>query len=286
MFEQHYVFFKRCLFLISAIILLIVRIDERDLPDPDGAKIIGRQRYVLEDYYASNQGVTNDGSYYYFSGTKSRGRADLGKADMETGEIFLINTSPIPKDLVDLGCNHIGGLSYHDGIVYAAIEDGPDYLHPFIALYDAETLRFTGKYYELPRELHVEGVPWCAVDAEKNVIYTAEWSNATVLNVFSLDDLSLVGTIPLSAPIDRMQGGEVFDGKLYLSCDEENDLKRIFSVDVDTGEVRVEFTRNIGKVFEAEGLTVYPDEQGRPVFCVLDRGERRKSVDLTKYRLT
>lgn len=286
MFDRHYSFFKRFLFLISAVILLIVRIDERGLPDPDGAVIVGRQRYVLEDYYASNQGVTNDGAYYYFSGTKGGGRADLGKADMETGEIFLINTSPIPKELVDLGCNHIGGLSYFDGTVYAAIEDGPDYLHPFIALYDAETLAFTGKYYELPWELHVEGVPWCAVDADRNVLYTAEWSSATVLNVFSLDDMSLVGTIPLSEPIDRMQGGEMFEGRLYLSCDEENDLKRVFSVDVSTGEVRVEFTRNVGRVFEAEGMTIYPDEQGRPVFCVLDRGERRKSVNLTKYMLS
>ena len=285
MLSKYYVFFKKCLILISAIILLIVRIDERDLPKPDGAEIIGRQRYVLEDYYASNQGVTNDGEYYYFSGTKSRGRADLGKADMKTGEIFLINTSPIPKEMADLGCNHIGGLSYHDGIIYAAIEDGPDYLHPFIALYDAETLQYTGKCRELPQQLHTEGVPWCAVDEENNVLYTAEWSNSVVLNVFALDDLSLIGTIPLSEPIDRMQGGEMFDGRLYLSCDEENDLKRIFSVDVRTGEVRVEFTRNIGKVFEAEGMTIYPDENGQPVFCVLDRGERRKSVNLTKYRL-
>ena len=184
-----------------------------------------------------------------------------------------------------MGCNHIGGLSYCNGIVYAAIEDGPDYLHPFIALYDADTLKYTGKCYELPQALHTEGVPWCAVDAGENVLYTAEWSNATVLNVFALDDLHLVGTIPLSAPIDRMQGGEMFGGKLYLSCDEENDLKRVFAVDVHTGEVQVAFTRNIGRAFEAEDLTVYADTEGNPVFCVLDRGARRKSMNLTKYRL-
>ncbi len=280
MFGLSYVIFKRCLALVSAIMLLIVSIDERDLPDPTGAQIIDRQRYVLEDYYMSNQGVTNDGTYYYFSGKKN-----LGKANMKTGEIFLVNTSPIPKELQELGCDHIGGLSCYNGIIYAAIEDGPDYQHPFIALYDAETLAFTGRYYELPQELHVEGVPWCAIDVENQVLYTAEWSNATVLNVFALDDLHLLRTVPLSEPIDRMQGGEMFGGKLYLSCDEENDLKRVFSVDPTTGEVKVVFTRNIGKAFEAEDLTVYPDADGKPVFCVLDRGARRKSMNLTKYQL-
>lgn len=280
MFGLSYVIFKRCLALVSAIMLLIVSIDERDLPDPTGAQIIDRQRYVLEDYYMSNQGVTNDGTYYYFSGKKN-----LGKADMKTGEIFRINTSPIPKELQELGCDHIGGLSCYNGVIYAAIEDGPDYLHPFIALYDAETLAFTGRYYELPQELHTEGVPWCAIDAGRQELYTAEWSSATVLNVFALDDLHLIRTVPLSEPIDRMQGGEVFEGVLYLSCDEENDLKRVFSVDPTTGEVKVVFTRNIGKAFEAEDLTVYPDADGKPVFCVLDRGARRKSMNLTKYQL-
>ena len=275
-YAKSYVFFKRCIAWISAIMLLIVSMDERNLPNPDGAEIITKQRY----YFMSNQGVTNDGSCFYFSGKKN-----LGKADMQTGEIFCVNTSPIPKALKDLGCNHIGGLSYYNGIVYAAVEDGPDYQHPFIVLYDAETLEFTGKCYELPQKLHTEGVPWCAVDAEQQVLYTAEWSNAAVLNVFALDDLHLVATIPLSAPIDRMQGGELFGGKLYLSCDEENDLKRVFSVDVKTGDVQVAFSRNIGKAFEAEGLTVYPDADGKPVICVLDRGARRKSMNLTRYRL-
>ena len=280
MYAKSYVFLKRCIAWISAIVLLIVSADERNLPDPDGAVIVGKQRYVLEDYYMSNQGVTNDGNNYYFSGKKN-----LGKADIRSGEIFRINTAPIPKALKELGCDHIGGLSYYNGIVYAAVEDGPDYLHPFIVLYDADTLAYTGKCYALPQHLHTEGVPWCAVDAERSVLYTAEWSNARVLNVFALDDLHLIGTIPLSAPIDRMQGGEMFGGKLYLSCDEENDLKRVFCVDVQTGDVQAVFTRNIGKAFEAEDLTVREDTDGQPVFCVLDRGVRRRSMNLTMYRM-
>lgn len=280
-FGTVYVIFKKCVALISAVMLMIVGADEKDLPNPDGAEIIAKNTYVLYDYHMSSQGVTNDGEYFYFSGTKN-----LGKADMETGEIFLINTAPIPQELEDKGCNHIGGLSYYNGTVYAAVEDGPDYLNSFIALYDAETLEYTGKYYELPHELHLEGVPWCAIDVERNCLYTAEWSNAKVLNVFSLDDMSLVKTVPLSEPIDRIQGAEMFGGKLYMSCDEENDKKRIFSLDVETGVVEEVFARNIGAAFEAEGMTVYADKNGEPVFCVLDRGERRQSSNLTFYKLS
>ena len=275
-----YVVFKKLISLISAIMLLVVGADEKNLPLPDGAEIISKNTYVLFDYQLTSQGVTNDGEYFYFSGNKH-----LGKADMESGEIFLINTNAIPEELQAKGCNHIGGLSYYNGYIYAAVEDGPDYLNSFIVLYDAQTLEFSGTYYELPHELHIEGVPWCAVDVERNYLYTAEWSNATVLNVFSLDDMSLVKTIPLSEPIDRIQGAEMFDGKLYMSCDEENDMKRIFTLDVETGAVKECFRRNIGKGFEAEGLTVFADKNGRPVICVLDRGERRVSNNLTFYTL-
>ena len=128
-------------------------------------------------------------------------------------------------------------------------------------------------------------MPWCAIDAKRNFLYTAEWSNATVLNVFSLDDLSLVRTVPLSQPIDRIQGAEMFDDKLYMSCDEENDMKRIFTLDVESGEVEDCFARNVGKGFEAEGITVFADENGAPVICVLDRGERRVSANLTFYNI-
>ncbi len=277
-FGTIYVVFKKLISLISAIMLLVVGADEKNLPLPEGAEITAKNTYVLYDYQVTSQGVTNDGEYFYFSGNQN-----LGKADMESGEIFLINTDPIPEELKDKGCNHIGGLSYYNGYIYAAVEDGPDYLNSFIVLYDADTLEFSGTYYELPHELHLEGVPWCAVDTERNFLYTAEWSNATVLNVFSLDDMSLVKTVPLSETIDRIQGAEMFDGKLYMSCDEENDMKRIFTLDVETGKVDVCFIRNIGKGFEAEGITVFADENGEPVICVLDRGERRKSSNLTFY---
>lgn len=153
-FGTIYVIFKKVISLISAIVLMVVAADEKNLPSPD-AEIVDKYQYVLLDYQMSSQGVTNDGEYFYFSGNKN-----LSKASMETGEICRVTSNAIPKELQDKGCNHIGGLSYYNGKIYAAVEDGPDYLNSFIVLYDAETLEYTGTYYELPHELHIEGVPW------------------------------------------------------------------------------------------------------------------------------
>ena len=280
-FGTVYVIFKKCMALVSAIILLVVGADEKNTPDPVGAEVIAKNTYVLYDYHMSSQGVTNDGEYFYFSGKKN-----LGKADMKTGEIFLITTNAIPDELEELGYDHIGGLSYYNNLIYAAVEDGPDYERSCIVLYDAETLTYTGKYYNLPHELHLEGVPWCAVDVERNQLYTAEWTNAKVLNIFDLETIELIKTIPLSQPVDRVQGAEMFDGALYMSCDEEDGNKHILKVDVTTGKVETLFTRNVGAAVEAEGMTVYADENGKPVFCVLDRGARRKSSNLTFYKLS
>lgn len=269
--------------IITTIMLVIVGNSESNLPSPAGAEIVSKQTYVLIDEDVSSQGVTNDGEYFYFSSKKH-----LGKADMETGEMVTMNLYAIPQILQDKGCNHIGGLSYHNGIIYAAIEDGPDYNNSFIALYNAETLCYTGKYYEVPHELHLDGVPWCAVDAGRNCIYTAEWENTTRINVFNLETLEFERFIELKNPeeVIRIQGAEYCetDGKLYLSSDVETDEKPILAVDLETGEVTKAFSRNIGVGFEAEDITVAYTDDG-PVFYVLDRGVNRDSSNLTGYKM-
>ena len=43
----------------------------------------------------------------------------------------------MPVDIFKLGGNHIGDIDVLDGKLYAPIEDGPDYLNPYIVTYDA-----------------------------------------------------------------------------------------------------------------------------------------------------
>lgn len=273
-----YVLFKRCISLLTLVMMLIVCPTESKIPVPDGMLQLDKSYYFFEDRYMSNQGITNDGEYFYFSGKKN-----LGKAKIENGKIFLVMTNAIPDELAEKGCNHIGGLSYYDGKIYAAIEDGPDYQHPFIALYDAETLKYTGVSYELPQNLHTEGVPWCAIDAKSGLLYTAEWTKATKLNVFDVKTMKFIKTVDLTREIDQVQGGEIFNGMLYLSADDKQDEKTIFKVNPATGNVEEFLVRNIGVEREAEDMTVYAGANGNPVFCVVDRTPDNRATVLTRY---
>ena len=81
--------------------------DEKNIPAPEGAEVIGKTTYVLYDYQITSQGVTNDGEYFYFSGNKN-----LGKADLETGEIFRITVNAIPDELEKMGFDTTGITGY------------------------------------------------------------------------------------------------------------------------------------------------------------------------------
>ena len=136
---------------LFAVVTLLAVAAER-APAPQGAELTGSDTFVLTDALLRGQGVTTDGEAFYYSGNFF-----LSKSTLDNRQTLAVNRFAIPPLLLAKGCNHIGGISWYDGKIYAAIEDGSDYLHPFIAVYDGETLDFTGEYYELPQNLHVEG---------------------------------------------------------------------------------------------------------------------------------
>jgi hypothetical protein len=262
--------------LLTAVLLIFTVNAENPPGVPDGAVLTGSHTYMLDQALTRGQGITNDGKYLYFSGNFF-----LNKTDMETHETVVKNIMAIPPALLLQGCNHIGGISYYDGKIYAAIEDGSAYQHPYIAIFDAETLKFTGKYYEMPLELHDAGIPWCIVDGPRGYLYTLEWHNGE-LNVFDLDDMSLVKTIPLSMPLDRIQGGDIYDGMLYLSADVGT--KSVYKLNPVTGEASLLFSRNVSPECEAESMTVLATPEG-PLFCVMDIGPKRINMVVREYRL-
>lgn len=268
---------KKLWSLVTAVLLLAAAAADRPQGEPEGARLTGSRTYLLFEALTRGQGIATDGEFFYFSGNYF-----LNKTDIETNKTVAENPLAIPPALLLKGGNHIGGISYYNGTIYAPIEDGPDYLHPYIALYDAGTLRYTGVCYELPRGLHIEGVPWCAVDAERGYLYTAEWSNAKALNVFSLTDMSLVKTVPLSMTLDRIQGAVMYGGTLYLSDDVGT--KTVYSLNPVTGEAAVAFRRNVNPENEAESMTVL-STPGGPVFYVMDIGPKRFNVTLREYVL-
>ena len=86
--------------------------------------------------------------------------------------------------------------------------------------------------------------------------------------------MALVKEIPLTGLgiIDRIQGGEFYDGSLYLSNDIEDNgnFKNILKLNIETGEVTLFAERNVGgNNIEAEGLTFLETADGA-VMHVLD----------------
>ncbi len=210
-----------------------------------------------------SQDVTTDGEHFYFSG-----KGYLEKVNLDCDEIIVLNHNAITDELKEkYNSQHIGGISYYNGIIYAALEDSKEWQHPIIALYDAETLEYTGVCYELPTELQTRGVPWVAVDGENGVAYTGDSRNYTEIYKFSLADFTYLETITLSEEVQKIQGGEIADGILYCGT---NDMTRAcFTIDLATGETEKLFDRimyeyklidNFGG--EGEGLTILEMEDG------------------------
>ena len=247
--------------LVAPLCLLTAAITERTATPPETqAPAVAYQNFGLFEAIPRYQGLTTDGESWYYSWNYGLQRTDLNH------KIVASHFIAIPLQFLLEGSNHIGGISYYDGKLYCPLEDGSGYLKPYILIYDAKTLKYTGEYYLLPQELHVDGVPWVAVDGPRGVAYTAEWWGAEVLNVFSLEDFSLVRTVPLTVPLDRIQDAEVYEGVLYCGTDIK-DSHAIFAVNPETGEVTKVFDRNLDNNVEAEGFTVWPMPDGSFFHC-------------------
>ena len=129
--------------------------------------------YTGTDFLSSAQGITNDGEFYYCTGTfvplKFHG---LSKIDMMTGEVVLKKEKYLPKELAEQGFNHYGGCTYYDGKIYVAIEDVYR-AHPCIGVFSSDTLEYVGKSENLGNEIQPMGnLPWCAADKENKLLYT------------------------------------------------------------------------------------------------------------------
>lgn len=240
----------------------------------DTAELISDNVLVLEKALLSGQGIATDGEYFYTSGSITALKfTALAKYTFEDMEIVKSNINPLPDKCTERGDDHIGGISVYNGKIYASVEDSKEYLSPCIVLFDCETLEPTGEIYDLPADIYDDGVPWCAVDGETGLLYASKWNDIDSVYVYDVNDsMRFVREIKLSETIHRIQGGEFYNGKLYLSCDIEDngDFKNILGVDINTGAVEVAAIRDVGgENVEAEGLTFYPSEDGS-VMHVLD----------------
>lgn len=262
--------------IFTLLIYIITLLTSPVAQSTETAELVSQNVFVLEKALIMGQGIATDGEYYYTSGAITAfNLTALAKFTFDDMEIVDKNINPLPEFCEDRKNNHIGGISVYNGKIYASVEDGDDYLYPCIVVFDCETLEPTGEIYDLPIEIYDDGVPWCAVDSETGYLYTSKWNDIDKIYVYDTNDsMKFIKEIDLTGieTIHRIQGGEFWNGTLYLSNDIEDNgtFKNILSVNINTGETKIAAVRDVGgKNIEAEGLTFYPSEDGS-IMHVLD----------------
>ena len=239
-------------------------LDFNGRPLTSGHRLVGSRYYTGTDFFASAQGITNDGAYYYCTGTivplKFNG---LSKIDMLTGKVVMKKNAYLPEELAKQGFNHYGGCTYFENKIYVAIED-KDRAHPCLGVFSADTLEFTGQYRILGPEIQPNGnLPWCAADRENRLIYTGYFYDCKNINVFDIDTLDFIKHIPISRVVQHTQGAEMWGGLIYISCHDTWPKKHIYSIDPETGETKLVMERDASKaVIESEGMTICPMADG------------------------
>lgn len=268
---------KKLFALLTSIFAFIIPNMEPN-EKPDYLEPVEVKDFVLLDAFARGQCITTDGEYFYYSGTFG-----LLKTELDGSEIVTSNLVAIPPELILKGCRHIGGISYYNGKIYGTFEDSKVFENLYLAVFDAETLELL-QYAPVPLDKHEFGIPWCVVDKDTGLVYSARRDRITSINVYDPDTLEFLYELELDVKegefIHKIQGGEIHDGILYLAASREQ--QAIFGVNLATGQAMKLFDRNLADNSEGEGLTILPSENGA-FFHILDIGPLSLNVHLRSY---
>ena len=128
-------------FLLTICMLLTGVMDSGEATSTPEVELVREDTILSIDAMKSGQGVATDGKYFYTSGSLTAfGMTSITKRDAKTMEVLVKNDSPIPQEYIDnYGSDHVGGISYYDGKIYAAVENKAEDL-PLVITYDARTL--------------------------------------------------------------------------------------------------------------------------------------------------
>ncbi|GAA2041295.1 hypothetical protein GCM10009839_49620 [Catenulispora yoronensis] len=231
-------------------------------------KLVGKDVFVGDAGNARNQGVTTDGSRWYFSGTNGLETTDLRYNTLTKSLPAIPPVLANPSPLASKGLNHIGDIDYAGGKLYISLDSskrdpgtGNQYDTPVFAVYNSSDLGFTGQAAALAPPHGVQDIAsWVAVDADKGLAYGMAYDNATELAVYNLRDWTFNHYVPLSQPIDQAQGGKVHDGWMYFASD--NDAKTISRANLTTGQVQNLFQLKVPYDQEIEGLSFLQTADG------------------------
>ena len=261
-------------FILFPVILLTLLTTPKPA-DTETAVFLDQTAFVMAEALAMGQGITTDGTHFYTAGAATGLRVTyLGKIDIASMTMTGKRLNPLPDVCSARGNDHIGGISFYNGKIYACVEGG-DVCRACIVVFDPETLKPTGDVFDLPNEDFTDGIPWLAVDPDTGFLYTSGWSHADTVYVFDTNDgmRSVRSFHPVGiGELDRIQGGEFYGGTLYLSQDSRDNgtRKRLLRLDTETGELTAAGERDVnGGKIEAEDLT-FLVRNGIPSLYVLD----------------
>lgn len=237
--------------------------------------------YTYADGVSFCQGLAADGKIFYGIGCyKFLDYNAITKIDVETGEIIERREMCLPKDLLLKGYSHLGDGCLYEGKLYIALEDF-GFRHPGLIVYDPDTLEAVD-FHTLPDEGRGNGrIPWCVI--KDDVLYYSQSNNVDEIRMLDLRDYSYLGALKIDTTLFKVQGGEIYNGTLYMVTNSGKRDKTMYAVNLQNGHVEPVFVRCTGKLdAEGEGLAICPLEDGS-LFHIIDVGSK---VRITSYRPT
>lgn len=172
------------------------------------------------------QGIARSGDGWIFTTNNAIYRTDASFTEVES------HKEAIPADLAAQGYNHLGDPDVADGLIWIPVErDDKDHALQVTARYDEDSLAFVDAV-----EVTQHHNAFVAVDDDGVAYSTDQFGDDTLLR-YTVADGAAVAEEPLvmSQFVDRIQGGDVLDGAIFLSTDDDHN--GVYRVDLATGEV-------------------------------------------------
>jgi hypothetical protein len=137
----------------------------------------------------------------------------------------------IPAELTAQEFDHVGDIDVTDGVLWVPLERPDRTGGQAIAWYDPETLAYVGSQ---PVDQHHAAF----VTAGDDIVYSMDEfeGDDTILRYrWTGEALEPLDPLRMDRRVERTQGGDVADGALWLSTDD--DRNGVYRVDLETGEV-------------------------------------------------
>lgn len=262
---------RRSLTLLCAVIAWIGGMASGEPYVASGDAVLTRSlAYSYADGVSFCQGIVADGDYFYCTGAVKPIRYNaLTKIDAHTGAIVARREMCLPWELVQKGYAHLGDCCLYEGRLYVGLEDF-GFRVPGVIEYDPDTLEYLD-FHTIPEAGRGNGrIPWCVV--ADGVLYYSQSNEVDELRMVDVHDFSYLGALPLDTTFYKVQGGDVYDGKLYIVTNTGVREKTVTAVDLATGRAEPAFVRCTGKLdAEGEGIAIWPYEDGS-LFHIIDVG--------------